>query len=89
MAVWALAPDQNYYLLDGVKERLNPTERIEKLFELHRGIKTGKPPRVGYEDIGMQADMHFIKKKMEYESYRFSITPLPPKGQKRLSSAKD
>jgi predicted phage terminase large subunit-like protein len=87
MAVWALAPDQNYYLLDGVKERLNPTERIEKLFELHRkwNEKTGKPPRVGYEDIGMQADMHFIKKKMEYESYRFSITPLPPKGQKRLS----
>ena len=86
MAVWALAPDQNYYLIDGVKERMNPTERINKLFELHRkwSAKTGKPPRVGYEDIGMQADLHFINNKMKEDSYRIALTPLPPKGQKRL-----
>ena len=87
MAVWALAPDQNYYLVDGLRERLNPTQRIDKLFELHRkwNGKCGKPPRVGYEDIGMQADLHYINEKMTTESYRFAITPLPPKGMKRLS----
>lgn len=87
MVVWALAPDQNYYLIDGIKERLNPTERIEQLFETHRkwNKNTGNPPRVGYEDVGMQADLHFIEKKMEQENYRFGITPLPPKGQKRIN----
>ena len=84
MAVWALAPDQNYYLVDGIKERLNPTERIDRLFELHRkwNEKSGKPPRVGYEDIGMQADIHFLNKKMQSESYRFALTSLPQKKNK-------
>lgn len=87
MVVWALAPDQNYYVVDGIRERLNPTERIDKLFELHRKWtkKSGTPPRVGYEDIGMQADMHYINTKMATDNYRFPITPLPPKGKKRLS----
>ena len=86
MAVWALAPDQNYYLVDGIKERLNPTQRIDRLFDLHRkwNERSGKPPRVGYEDIGMQADLHFIQKKQKEDSYRFPLTPLPPKGVKRI-----
>lgn len=85
-AVWALAPDQNYYLIDGIKERLNPTERIDTLFKLHRkwNGKSGKPPKVGYEDIGMQSDTHYIKKKMNEENYRFHIESLPLKGKKRL-----
>lgn len=86
MAVWALAPDQNYYLVDGIRERLNPTERVEKLFELHRkwNAKTGKPPKVGYENIGLHGDIHFIKKKQEADNYRFHIEELPPKGQRRM-----
>jgi len=87
MAVVACAPDQNFYLIDGLKERLNPTERVDKLFELHKkwnGL-TRVPPRVGYEDIGMQSDMHYIKVKQKEDSYRFPIKPLPPKGEKRLS----
>lgn len=87
MAVWALAPDQNYYLVDGIRERLNPTERIDKLFELHRKWNKlgGRPPKVGYEDIGMQADLHYINEKQAADSYRFPLTPLPPKGMRRLS----
>jgi len=87
MAVWALSPDQNMYLIDGLRERLNPTERVQKLFDLHRkwsGL-TGKPIRVGYEGINPSSDQHYIKKKMNEENYRFPITELPPKGQKRLS----
>jgi len=86
-AVWALAPDQNYYLVDGLKERLNPTDRIDKLFELHRtwNKKSGKPPRVGYEDIGLSSDVFNIQKKQGSDQYRFGIEPLPKKGVKRIS----
>lgn len=78
MVVWALAPDQNYYLIDGIRERLNPTERIEKLFELHRkwNVKTGKPPRVGYERYGMMSDTHYIQQKQNAENYRFPVTEI-------------
>jgi predicted phage terminase large subunit-like protein len=75
MCVWALAPDQNYYLVDGIRERLNPTERIDKLFELHRkwtGI-TGKPPKVGYERYGMMSDTHYIQERQTQENYRFHV----------------
>lgn len=75
MVVWALAPDHNYYVVDGVRERLNPTERIERLFELHRkwNKKSGKPPRVGYERYGMMSDTHYIEQKQAHESYRFGL----------------
>lgn len=90
MAVWALAPDQNYYLVDGVKDRLNPTERVNKLFELHRKwlTKSGKPPKVGYETIGFKSDKHFIEQKMIEDNYRFSLTELPKKGERRLHKTK-
>lgn len=87
MCVWALAPDQNMYVIDGLRERLNPTDRVDKLFELHRKWtgKTGKPMKVGYEGINPSSDQHYIAKKQTQENYRFPITELPPKGQKRLS----
>lgn len=75
MCVWALAPDQNYYLVDGLRERLNPTERIDTLFNLHRKWNeiTGKPPKVGYERYGMMSDIHYIEKRQTEESYRFPL----------------
>lgn len=75
MAVWALAPDQNYYLIDGIKARLNPTERINKIFELHRkwNKKTGKPPKVGWEEYGMMSDVHYITEKQKEINYRFPL----------------
>lgn len=78
MAVWALAPDQNYYLIDGVRERLNPTERVDRIFELHRkwNAKTGKPPKVGWEQYGMVSDIHYIKERQQEENYRFALTEI-------------
>ncbi len=86
MVVYALSTDNNYYIIDGVRERLNPTERVNKLFELHRkwNALTSKSPKVGYEDIGLHGDLHYIEKKQIEESYRFSITALPQKGEKRI-----
>lgn len=86
MCVWALAPDQNYYVIDGIKERLNPTQRIQKLFDLHRkwNEQTGKPPKVGYEEYGLASDLHYIQQKQGQENYRFAVEQVPPKGVKRI-----
>lgn len=71
--VIGLAPDNNYYLIDGCRDRLNLTERCEKLFYFHRKwpIK-----RVGYEQYGMQADIEHIQYRQGEEGYRFHIEPL-------------
>lgn len=70
MEVIGLAPDQNYYLLDAIRDRLNLTQRTSKLFALHR---KWKPSSVGYEVYGMQSDVEHIKYIMEQENYRFRI----------------
>ena len=71
--VLGMGEDNNIYLLDGVRDRLNLTERAAALFRLHR---KWRPSAVGYEQYGMQADIEHIKYIQEQESYRFSITPL-------------
>lgn len=78
MIVVGLASDNCYYLLDMVRDRLNPTERIDTLFMLHRkwNSLSGKPPKVGYERYGLMSDTHYIKQKMETDAYRFSLVEL-------------
>ncbi len=78
MMVVGLAPDNNYYLLDAVRDRLNPTERVETLFLLHRKWNElcGKPPKVGYEKYGLMTDTHYIRDKMVKDSYNFALVEL-------------
>lgn len=82
--VVGLAPDNNYYLLDMVRDKLNPTERINTLFDLHKkwNEKCGKPPRVGMEQYGLMSDNHYVLEKQKQESYRFDIRPLGGIGSK-------
>lgn len=65
--------DQNYYVLDFVRDRLSLTQRADLLFKLHREYR---PLKVGYEKYGMQADVEHMKDRMEREHYRFSIVEL-------------
>lgn len=76
--VVGLAPDNNYYWLDGIRDRLNPTDRIETLFMLHRkwNALTGKPPKVGYEKYGMMSDTHYIREKQKQDAYHFPLIEL-------------
>lgn len=78
MDVIGLAPDNNYYLLDRIRDRLNPTDRIDTLFMLHRKWNelTGKSPKVGYERYSMQSDVHYIKEKQRVDAYNFAIVEL-------------
>ena len=74
-AMFVIGVDEkdDYYVLDMVRDRLNLTERADKLFELHR---QWKPIRVGYEKYGMQADIEHFKDKMEQDNYYFGIEAL-------------
>lgn len=73
IVVLGLAPDNNYYLVDGFRDRLNLTERTNKLFELH---KKWLPKNTGYEKYGMQSDIEHIKYIQEQFNYRFNIVEL-------------
>lgn len=72
-AIWVvgLATDGNYYALDIVRDRLNLTERADRLFTLHR---KWKPKQVRYERYGLMADIEHIEARQENETYRFDIT---------------
>ena len=73
MMVLGLGPDNNYYLIDCIRDRLNLTEKAVRLFYLHR---TYRPLRVGYEEYGLQADIEHIELAQDQENYHFDITPL-------------
>lgn len=75
MMVVGLAPDNNYYLLDIIRDRLNPTERVDVLFMLHRkwNALSGKSPKVGWEKYGMMTDTHYIELKKKNDSYHFQL----------------
>lgn len=70
MWVIGLALDGNYYALDMVRDRLNLTERADRLFTLHR---KWKPLQTRYERYGMQGDIEHIKDRQERDNYRFDI----------------
>ena len=73
MAVVGLRSDQNYYLLDAVRDRLNLSERAKALFRLHR---KWRPTAVGYERYGMMADIEYLHEEQRRQNYRFSIIEL-------------
>lgn len=68
--VIGLGPDENIYLLDMVRDKLNLQERIDTLFTLHAKYK---PKTVLYERYSMQADIDYAKINMNTKNYRFPI----------------
>ncbi len=73
MGVFELCADQNYYLIDAYRDRLNLQERTDILFDWHRKYR---PLGVGYESYGKDTDIVYLNDKMEMESYRFRIQPI-------------
>jgi predicted phage terminase large subunit-like protein len=73
MFVVGLGMDDNYYVLDIIRDRLNLTERSDALFHLH---KKWKPKLVGYERYGMMADIQHLQDRMSRDNYRFNIVEL-------------
>lgn len=87
-AVVGLGDDNNYYILDVIRDRLNPTERVDTLFMLHRkwNALASKPPKVGYEKYGMMTDTHYIEEKKKADAYHFPLVELggPQKKEDRI-----
>ena len=79
-AMWVVGcgSDNNYYVLDIVRDRLNLEERTRTLFRLHR---KWRPLEVRYEKYGMQADIQHMMYVQGKERYRFHIRKVPAKGQ--------
>lgn len=73
MGVIGLGPDQNYYLIDAIRDRLNLTQRTRKLMEFHRRYR---PIAVGYEKYGKDSDIEHIQSEQQRQNYRFEIIPL-------------
>jgi predicted phage terminase large subunit-like protein len=73
IAVIGKAKDENYYLLDAVRDRLSLRERIQFVMDLHR---KWRPSKVGYEKYGLQADIDYLKEVQERETYRFDVSEL-------------
>lgn len=73
MMVIGLGSDENYYLIDGLRDRLNLTERTKKLLHFHRKYR---PAKTGYEKYGKDSDIEHIKEEMERQNYRFEIIAL-------------
>jgi predicted phage terminase large subunit-like protein len=71
--VWGIGPDQNYYVIEWVRDRLNLTQRANVLFSLQRKYK---PLGVYYEKYGMQSDIEHYEDRMARENYRFRIVPV-------------
>ncbi len=74
-SMWVIGrgSDGNDYVLDGVRDRLNLTERTEALFTL---VRKYRPAAVGYEQYGLQADIEHIKIEQERQQYRFRVVEL-------------
>lgn len=77
--VIGIGADNNYYLIDGVRDRLNLTERTDKLIAFHRMYR---PEKVGYEKYGKDSDIEHIEYVQNEQNYRFKITPLGGKTKK-------
>lgn len=78
IVVIGLNTDNNYYLLDLVRDKLNPTERVDRVIEMHKKWNKlgGKPPTVAYEEYGNMSDVHYLKKAQAELSYRFPVVSM-------------
>lgn len=71
-SIWVLGlgADGNYRWLDGVRDRLNLTERGREVMRLHR---KWRPLEVRYERYGMMADVQYLNELQARENYYFQV----------------
>lgn len=74
--MWVIGIDanENWMVIDLIRDRLSLSGRTDELFRLHQKYRPIQ--QVGYEEFGMQADIDHIKEIQETRQYRFPITSL-------------
>lgn len=73
MTVIGKGADQNVYVLDFIRDRLTLKERASEYLRMHR---RWRPQHAGYEKYGMQADIEYLRERMDRETYRFEVQEL-------------
>lgn len=73
--IWVvgLGSDGHTYIIDCLRDRLNLTERTQKLFAFARAYT---PIVTGYEKYGMQSDIEHIRAQQMEKNYHFPIVEL-------------
>lgn len=74
-AMWVVGygSDRKRYIIDGIRDRINLEGKRLALFDL---VKKWAPIKVFYEEYGMQADIPYIRMKMDEMNFRFDIVPV-------------
>ena len=70
MWVVGLGRDKNYYVLDGIRDRLNLAERTRALFDL---VERWTPHGVFWEQIGLASDVEHVKGEQDRIDWHFAI----------------
>jgi predicted phage terminase large subunit-like protein len=76
MWVIGLGQDENYYILDVVRDRMNLVERTNALLALHR---KWRPIFVYWEQVGAMSDTAHVRDIQDRDNYRFVIIDIPQK----------
>jgi len=76
MWVVGLGADLNYYVLDGIHDRMNLSERTDALFAL---VKTWRPDCVFWEQVGAMSDAQHVKLEQDKRMWHFRIEELNQK----------
>ncbi|MDA8228017.1 MAG: hypothetical protein M0T74_10045 [Desulfitobacterium hafniense] len=78
----AVTPDNKWFILDMTRDKLNPTERVDLAFRLHKKFKA---INTGYITVGFQGpDRHYIKRRMFEDNYFYSVEELKTKQQRMI-----
>jgi len=75
-SVVGMGRDKNYYLLDGIRDRLNLAERTRTLFDL---VEKWTPINTFWEQVGLASDVEHIKLEQDRIGWHFSILPIKQK----------
>jgi predicted phage terminase large subunit-like protein len=87
-SMWVIGcgSDQNFYIIDLIRDKLDLTGKTNMLFDLVRRYTVAqRKPQVFYEKAAMQTDKEHIEYVMNQINYRFSLTEVTataPKGQR-------
>jgi phage terminase large subunit-like protein len=73
MWVVGLGRDKNYYVMDGLRDRLNLVERSRALFDL---VEKWTPLCTFWEQVGLASDAQHIKEEQDRISWHFPIVEI-------------
>lgn len=88
-AMWVVAAgnDRNYYFPDLIYDKLLPTERRDRLFELvNRWTNSRRKPTVFYESNSMSSDSAMMMEEMKRKDLYFQLIAATTKPRMRLDT---